>query len=66
MEQDWRMHKPLDLSDESFEVRQEIISQDLIIEHIVSKVAPFGMERRFSKLGQGDWYLIYYRVDTNQ
>ena len=58
--EDWVMHRPIDLSEESgFKREFSVVSEDLINEKIYHKSGRFFMERRFAKMGK-DWYLIYY------
>ena len=57
--EDWRMHRSFDASS-SFRSEFTSLGDDLVIENIVHKNGQYGMERRFSRLGGDEWYLIYY------
>ncbi len=56
---DWIMHRPFD---ESTGFRSEFtpISEDLVIERIVHESGDYGMLRRYARLGDEGWQLIYY------
>ncbi len=58
--EDWVMHKVFDPAKSGFYSRFTHISDELIIEQIVHNQTHYAMERRFSKLSDGEWYLIYY------
>lgn len=59
--EDWQIHHPFNNANEAF--RQEYLSVDnnTVIEYIIDNSTGFGMERRFSNLGD-EWYLIYYEA----
>ena len=57
---DWVMHKVFDPAKSGFHAQFTPISDEFIIEQIVHEQTNYAMERRFSKLSDGKWYLIYY------
>lgn len=57
--EDWRMHRSFSTSS-GFRSDFTTLGDDLVIENIVHKNGQYGMERRFSRLGGDEWYLIYY------
>ena len=57
---DWRMHRPFDEAESGFRSELTRLGVDFIIERIVHHQGLYGMERRFSRLGGDEWYLIYY------
>jgi hypothetical protein len=57
--EDWRIHRSFDASS-SFRSEFTSLGDDLVIENIIHKNGQYGMERRFSRLGGDEWYLIYY------
>lgn len=60
--ENWRLHRPL----ESKEFTQEFtqLGDGLIEEQILHQSGRFGMLRRFARMGDGEWYLIYF-ADLN-
>jgi hypothetical protein len=56
----WLKHQPIDFSKGEF--RQELtrFSDRMVMERIYRSDNAFGMERRFAKLEDNEWYLIYY------
>lgn len=58
--EDWVMHKVFDPTKTGFHSQFSHISDELIIEQIIHHKTAYAMERRFSKLSDGKWYLIYY------
>lgn len=63
-EQSWVAHKPFSGNESDYLKEFRVISPNLISEFIIEKQMGYGMERRFSKLGN-KWYLIYY-MDMNK
>ena len=57
--EDWRMHRNFSASS-GFRSAFIPLGDDLVIENIVHQNGQYGMERRFSRLGGNEWYLIYY------
>lgn len=57
--EDWRMHRNF-TSSSGFTSEFISLGDDLVIENIVHQNGQYGMERRFSRLGGDEWYLIYY------
>lgn len=58
--EDWVMHRVFDPVQSGFQSQFTHISAEFIIEQIVHNKTAYAMERRFSKLSDGKWYLIYY------
>jgi len=58
--EDWRMHKRFNEAESGFRSEFTQLGDDFIIERIVHNQGLYAMERRFSKLGGDEWYLIYY------
>lgn len=63
-EENWAVHKPFMGNEEEYLKEFRVINENLISEFIVEKQMGYGMERRFSRLGNR-WYLIYY-MDMNK
>lgn len=61
---EWKTHKPFMGDEEEYFKEFRVINDNLISEFIVEKQMGYGMERRFSKIGNR-WYLIYY-MDMNK
>lgn len=57
--EDWQIHRSFDASS-SFRSEFTSLGDDLVIERIIHQNGQYGMERRFSRLGGQEWYLIYY------
>lgn len=57
---DWVIHKRFNEAESGFRSEFTQLGDDFIIERIVDRKGLYGMERRFSRLGGEDWYLIYY------
>lgn len=56
--ENWRVHHPID---EQSGFRSEFTRLgDIVIENIVHESGEYGMMRRFAKLDDGEWHLIYY------
>lgn len=60
LKEDWIMHQVFDSAKSGFQSKFSEISAGFIIEQIVHNKTAYAMERRFSKLSDGQWYLIYY------
>lgn len=58
--EDWVIHRKFDAAASGFHSEFTKLGDDFIIERIVHQQGTYGMERRFSRLGGADWYLIYY------
>lgn len=56
---DWILHKPFDSKSGTFQREFEIIN-GIIIERIQDRSGSFRMSRRFAKVADGQWHLIYY------
>ncbi|MEM1215611.1 MAG: hypothetical protein AAGJ82_08005 [Bacteroidota bacterium] len=57
---DWVVHQPLDTEGTGFASEFVPLGDGLMVEKILNSNATYGMERRFARLGDGEWYLIYY------
>jgi hypothetical protein len=58
--ENWKLHRPFNLSDATYRQQFKIVDPDyLIIERIVEKKSGMGIERRFLK-EEDRWLLIYY------
>jgi Domain of unknown function (DUF4348) len=55
----WVMHHPIEDAEIQFSRSFKKISDEMVVENIKVAAGQYGMQRRFSKLGD-DWYLIYY------
>ena len=55
----WRLHRPFDQADTTFERQFQIVDSTLIREVIVHRMSGYRLERRYSFTGK-DWQLIYY------
>ncbi|MCB0639394.1 MAG: hypothetical protein KDC54_22365 [Lewinella sp.] len=58
-EGNWKLHKPIDPETSGFHSEFTRLG-DIVIERIVHENGQYGMMRRFAKLNDGEWYLIYY------
>ena len=56
----WVMHHRVKTDNEFFVISYANIDNKMIIERVESTQAPLRMERRFAKLSDGKWTLIYY------
>lgn len=59
-EEDWILHKSFDFEVSGFEREIKPFGPNMIQEKITHKKTGSGMTRRFAKLGDKDWNLIYY------
>jgi hypothetical protein len=57
---DWRMHHPVDFGQGEFVQIITPMADVLITERIIKSDNTFGIERRFAKLSNNEWSLIYY------
>lgn len=55
----WIDHKRFDSSNDEFEQRFTVLSEDFVVETITKKGTNITMQRRFARLAEG-WHLIYY------
>jgi hypothetical protein len=58
--QDWKMHHPVDFGKGEFVQIITPMADVLITERIIKSDNTFGIERRFAKLSNNEWSLIYY------
>lgn len=56
--ENWLMHRRM-TKDTGFSGSMKFLGENLIEETLIDGNGQFGMQRRFSKLGE-DWYMIYY------
>jgi hypothetical protein len=56
---DWVLHRAFEDPNNAYMHDYIMVDDQFIIERIRLKAAPFGMERRFARLGE-EWNLIYY------
>lgn len=59
--EDWQIHHPFSNANEAFKQEYLSVDDNTVIEYIIDNSTGFGMERRFSNLGN-EWYLIYYEA----
>jgi hypothetical protein len=57
---DWQIQKKIDPETTGFQSRFEHISDGFVIEIILHKSGKYAMERRFARLSENEWMLIYY------
>ena len=57
---DWMMHRSVDFSKGEFVQIITPMGDIMVTERIIKSDNSFGIERRFAKLGDGQWSLIYY------
>lgn len=58
--EDWILHKPYDDMNETFLRSWADIAGAIVVERIADNSGQYTMERRFAKLSNGEWHLIYY------
>ena len=58
--ENWRVHKAFDPEELGFSIQFIPFGDDLIIEKLTHNSGAYGMIRRFAKLEDGKWYLIFY------
>ena len=56
----WEYHKPVDFSKGEFLQTLSILGNRMIIERIQKSDNSYAVERRFAKMSDDQWYLIYY------
>lgn len=59
-EKDWKMQRAIDFSQGEFIQTMIPLTDRIITERILKADNQFGIERRFAKLSDGEWNLIYY------
>jgi hypothetical protein len=57
---DWQIQKIIDPEVTGFLSRFEYVSDGFVIEIILHKSGKYAMERRFARLSENKWMLIYY------
>lgn len=60
--ENWKIHRPFTDPSGNFQRVYAQPSDKIVIERINLKVGGFTIERRFAKLNDGEWNLIYYAV----
>jgi hypothetical protein len=58
--EDWKMHRPVDFKTGEFFQKITPFMDQMVVEYIIKSDNTFGIERRFAKLSDGQWNLIYY------
>lgn len=58
--ENWTLHRPNDAEQTGFSSRFTPIGDDLVIEQLVHPGSGMMLERRFARLDDENWYLIYY------
>lgn len=56
----WALHRPNDADQTGFSSRFTPIGDDLVVEQLVHSGSGMMLERRFARLDDENWYLIYY------
>jgi hypothetical protein len=56
----WKNHKAIDFSQGEFRQSLTALTERMIRERIYKTDNTYGLERRFAKLSDNEWYLIYY------
>jgi hypothetical protein len=59
-EKDWKMQRAIDFSKGEFIQTMIPLTDRIVTERILKADNQFGIERRFAKLSDGEWNLIYY------
>ena len=57
---DWIMHRPVDFDKGEFIQIVTPMADVMVTERIIKSDNTFGIERRFAKLSNNEWSLIYY------
>lgn len=57
---DWQIQQKIDPEETGFNSRFEYVSDGFVIEVIMHKSGKYAMERRFARLSENEWMLIYY------
>jgi hypothetical protein len=57
---DWKKHNAIDFKTGEFIQTINQVTPNMVIEFILKADNSFGIERRFAKLSDGQWNLIYY------
>lgn len=56
----WVKHKPIDFSKNEFKQEFQIMTDRMIVERVYKQDNTYMVERRFAKISDNQWYLIYY------
>ncbi|KAA3631777.1 MAG: hypothetical protein DWQ02_15870 [Bacteroidetes bacterium] len=56
----WDYHRELDAARSGFEVKYTWLTDNLVEETLVNEQIGLGMMRRFSRINEEEWELIYY------
>ena len=56
----WKNHQPVDFSKGEFTQSVEALGDRMIVERIYKSDNSYAIERRFARLSDNEWYLIYY------
>ena len=60
LKSDWQIQKKIDPEATGFRSRFEHVSDGFVIEIIQHESGKYAMERRFARLSENEWMLIYY------
>ncbi len=56
----WKYHQPVDFSKGEFTQSIQTLGDRMIVERIYKSDNSYAIERRFARLSDNEWYLIYY------
>ena len=56
----WDLHRPMSLKDDSYKHEWQMLGDVLVIERVREQTTGMYIERRFAKIGNDDWQLIFY------
>lgn len=56
----WKYHQPVDFSKGEYTQSVQALSDRMIVERIYKSDNSYALERRFARLSDNEWYLIYY------
>lgn len=56
----WDLHHPMSLKDDSYKHEWQMMGDVMVIERVREQTTGMYIERRFAKIGNDDWQLIFY------
>jgi hypothetical protein len=56
----WKLHQLVDFNTGEFSQSIKPLTERMVVEQIFKSDNSFAIERRFAKLSDNEWYLIYY------
>lgn len=59
-QENWRMHRPIELSGANFKREWQLLGEVMVIERIRESTTGMFLERRFAKSTEGEWELVFY------